>query len=449
MPQAFEVNFDGIVGPTHNYAGLSYGNVASQKHGLSVSHPKEAALQGLAKMKFLHDLGVRQAVLPPPPRPDVATLRRLGFIGSDAEVLNQAHRQSPRLLAAVYSASAMWAANAAMVSPSADCQDGRVHFTPANLITQFHRSIEPPMTAAMLRAIFPEGEAFAHHDPLPAADAFADEGAANHMRLCASHGEAGLEIFVYGRSAFSGTHSPARFPARQTLEACQAIARRHQLPPERTIFIQQNPEAVDAGVFHNDVVAVSNENVLLFHAAAYENSSAVAEEIRRKFAAINGPEPFIITAEAKELSLAEAVESYVFNSQLVTLADGAMVLIAPMECRENSRVQAFLQRVLESNNPINAVHYLDVRQSMKNGGGPACLRLRVVMTEDQLQLVRPRIMLNDNLYAKLVDWVKRYYRQTLRTDDLIDPLLAVESRNAHAALLPLINLHGQPTDQMQ
>ena len=26
---AYEVNFDGLVGPTHNYAGLSYGNVAS------------------------------------------------------------------------------------------------------------------------------------------------------------------------------------------------------------------------------------------------------------------------------------------------------------------------------------------------------------------------------------------------------------------------------------
>src|SRR4051794_41421658 len=87
MSNALEVNFDGIVGPTHNYAGLSFGNVASQAHGGSVSHPREAALQGLAKMKFLHDLGVRQAVLPPQPRPDLGTLRRLGFGGSDADLL--------------------------------------------------------------------------------------------------------------------------------------------------------------------------------------------------------------------------------------------------------------------------------------------------------------------------------------------------------------------------
>src|SRR4051794_30494682 len=215
MSTAFEVNFDGIVGPTHNYAGLSFGNVASQTHGGSVSHPREAALQGLAKMKFLHDLGVRQAVLPPQPRPDLATLRRLGFGGSDTEILWRASREDPRLLAAVYSSSAMWAANAATVSPSADTEDGRVHFTPANLITQLHRSIEPPFTAAMLRKIFPEGEAFAHHDPLPATDQFADEGAANHMRLGRSHGERGSEAFVYGRSAVDPSR-PSKYPARQT-----------------------------------------------------------------------------------------------------------------------------------------------------------------------------------------------------------------------------------------
>src|SRR4029077_2346121 len=106
-----------------------------------------------------------------------------------AGVLREAERKDPRLLVAAYSASAMWAANAATVSPSADTADGRVHFTPANLPTQLHRSIEPPVTSAVLRQIFPEGEYFAHHDPLPASEEFADEGAANHMRLAPSHGE--------------------------------------------------------------------------------------------------------------------------------------------------------------------------------------------------------------------------------------------------------------------
>src|SRR3954449_10665729 len=96
-----EVNFDGIVGPTHNYAGLSFGNVASMSHRRAVSSPKQAALQGLAKMKFLHGLGVMQAVLPPHERPHLPTLRRLGFTGDDADILAKVVREDPTLLAAV------------------------------------------------------------------------------------------------------------------------------------------------------------------------------------------------------------------------------------------------------------------------------------------------------------------------------------------------------------
>src|SRR3954454_7944681 len=170
MPdRAVEVNFDGLVGPTHNYAGLSQGNLASQRSKHRVSNPRAAALEGLAKMKLLASLGVRQAVLPPHERPDVGALRLLGFGGSDADVLWKARQQDPALLAGCCSASAMWAANAATVSPSADTTDGRVHFTPANLVSQVHRSLEAPTTSTILRAIFPDPDHFAHHPPLPAA----------------------------------------------------------------------------------------------------------------------------------------------------------------------------------------------------------------------------------------------------------------------------------------
>jgi succinylarginine dihydrolase len=210
---AIEINFDGLVGPTHNYAGLSYGNLASQKNLNDPSHPLQAALQGLEKMRFLHDLGIVQAVLPPQDRPDVAVLRRLGFSGSDADVLATAAKENPALLASCTSASAMWAANAATVSPSSDTADGRVHFTPANLITQFHRSLEGSQTAATLRAIFADDACFAHHPPLPAAMHFSDEGAANHMRLGLAHGHRCAEVFIFGRSAYSrDAAAPARFP---------------------------------------------------------------------------------------------------------------------------------------------------------------------------------------------------------------------------------------------
>ena len=437
---AYEVNFDGIVGPTHNYAGLSYGNLASQKHGLTVSSPRRAALQGLAKMKFLADLGLKQAVLPPQQRPDLVTLRRAGFGGSDADVIRAAHREDPRLLAACYSASSMWAANAATVSPGADTRDGRVHFTPANLVTQFHRSIEARATAATLKGIFGAESLFAHHDPLPDGSYFADEGAANHTRLCAAYDGPGVEIFVYGRSA-SGGPTPGSFPARQTREASAAIARLHGLAPARTIFARQSPAAIDAGVFHNDVVAVGNQNVLFYHAAAFADSTHVIDEIRRGFEATCGTQLFLIEVSEEQVPLAEAVQTYLFNSQLVTLPDGTMSLIAPIECERNPRTSAYVKHLLSSGTPIRSAHFLDVRQSMNNGGGPACLRLRVVLTQDQLSRMHQGIVLTSSLYQRLIAWVERHYREVLHPKDLADPKLAEESR---AAIVELGDILGLP-----
>src|SRR5215208_7111991 len=264
-----EINFDGLVGPTHNYAALAVGNLASAAHGMTVSNPKDAALQGLAKMKFMMDLGVKQGVLPPHERPHIPALRRLGFEGTDKDILEKSQKEAPLLLRACCSSSAMWAANAAVVSPGADTADGKVHFTAANLSMQLHRSIEADFTSRILRKWFPDDRYFAHHEPLYCNMQLSDEGAANHMRLAASHEENGIEVFVYGRKAMAPGVSPAKFPARQTFEASDAIARLHQLSPARTFFIQQSPAAIDAGAFHNDVVAVSNENVLFYHASAY------------------------------------------------------------------------------------------------------------------------------------------------------------------------------------
>lgn len=443
MSAVDEVNFDGIVGPTHNYAGLSYGNLASQQHGQSVSSPKQAALQGLAKMKYLADLGLKQAVLPPQHRPDLATLRRAGFAGSDAQVIRAAAREDARLLAACSSASSMWAANAATVTPAADASDGRVHFTAADLVTQFHRSIEPVRTAAVLRAIFADESLFAHHEPLPASAYFADEGAANHVRLCDAYDASGVEIFVYGRSA-TGGQEPGTFPARQTREASAAIARLHGLDPNRTVFVRQSPAAIDAGVFHNDVVAVGNQNVLFYHASAFADSPAAIEQIRQAFQAACRRELFLIEVGEDQVPLAEAVRTYLFNSQLVTLPDGTMSLIAPVECETNPRTRDYVRQLICSGTPIRSAHSLDVRQSMNNGGGPACLRLRVVLTESQLARINANVMLSEELYRTLVAWVERHYRDELRPQDLADPALAEESRRALEELEAILQLRPPP-----
>jgi succinylarginine dihydrolase len=424
---AHEVNFDGLVGPTHNYAGLSYGNIASTTHKATVSHPREAALQGLAKMKFLASLGVKQAILPPQERPHLPTLRRLGFTGTDAQVLEKAHRENPALLAACCSSSSMWTANAATVSPSADTADRRVHFTPANLISQFHRSIEPATTARILQAIFADDSVFAHHPPLPSALHFSDEGAANHMRLCRAYDEPGIEIFVYGRRAFDpAAPAPTKFPARQTREACAAIARNHLLDPARVLFVQQNPQAIDAGAFHNDVVAVANQNLLLHHADA--------------FAAPLELPAGVVSLPAMNLSFEETVASYVFNSQLVTLPDGSMALIAPVECQAFPNVQEYIGSIASDQGPIRSVYYVDVRQSMQNGGGPACLRLRVVLTEQELARAHPGVFFTDALHARLAQWIERHYRETIEPRDLVDPKLLAECRAALDELTQILAL---------
>jgi len=441
-----EVNFDGLVGPTHNYAGLSHGNVASASHRGARSHPRAAALQGLEKMRMLAALGLPQAVLPPHERPNVAALRALGFTGrDDAAILRSAQRTTPELLAACSSASAMWVANAATVTPSRDAPDGRVHLTPANLVAKFHRSIEPPQTTRTLRAIFRDDRFFAIHAPLPACPALGDEGAANHTRLAPAHGRRGLHFFVYGHTSLPSRLAlggPRRYPSRQSLEASQAVCRRHRLAENAVVFARQNPAAIDAGVFHNDVIAVGNENFFLYHEDAFVDTPRVIRELRRRYASLHrGAELSACCVPRARVSLKDAVQSYLFNAQVVTVSPGRMVLIAPTACEENVRVKAWLDdAIARGKTPLREVRTLDLRQSMGNGGGPACLRLRVVLTAAERSALPPRIFLTDTVHTALVAWVNRHYRETLAAAELADPHLLEESRAALDALTRLLGL---------
>ena len=435
-----EVNFDGLVGPTHNYGGLSYGNVASQSNSQQGSNPREAARQGLAKMKALMEMGFTQGVLAPQERPDVAALRRLGFAGSDAEVIAQAARDAMPLLVASCSASSMWVANAATVSPSADTADGRVHFTAANLNCKYHRSIEHPTTSRVLRSMFADETYFAHHDALPAVAQFGDEGAANHTRLCRDYGEAGVEFFVYGRSAFDARlPAPQKYPARQTLEASQAVARLHGLSEEGVVFAQQNPAVIDQGVFHNDVIAVGNGELLFHHQDAFLDSDGVLAQLQAKLAARGGQLQSICVPRT-EVSVDDAVRTYLFNSQLLSRADGTMLLVVPEECRANPRVWTYLERLTARDAGIAEVKVFDLKQSMRNGGGPACLRLRVALKPDELAAVNPGVILTPALYETLNDWVERHYRDRLVEADMADPQLLIECRTALDELTQILKL---------
>jgi succinylarginine dihydrolase len=433
---AVEANADGLIGPTHSYAGLSPGNLASSLNRGEASNPRAAVLQGLQKMRLLADLGLPQFVLPPQERPDIPFLRSLGFTGSDAAVLESAWRNAPAFAAAACSASAMWAANAATVTPSADAADGRVHFTPANLNTNLHRSLEYRQTQRSLQALFPDPQRFAVHDALPAVGHLADEGAANHVRLCADHGAPGVNLMVWGRGAFEAWDGA--FPARQTREASEAIMRRHAA--SGAVLARQGRAAIAGGTFHNDVVCVGALDTLFFHDLAFEDVDTTRDAIRR---AARGFEPIFVEVSSADLPLGDAITSYLFNSMLIQVpGEDRLSLICPVETQENPRAAAVVEGLIASNGPIGAVRYVDVRQSMRNGGGPACLRLRVVLTGTELAAANPAMRMNATLHDRLADWGSRRYRDSLIAADLADPALLVETREALDELTQILDLGG-------
>ena len=408
-----EINFDGIVGPSHNYAGLSLGNLAATRNAGATSYPRAAALQGIAKMKANMAMGLAQGFLLPLPRPDTDWLDALA---ADDDT-------DPALVAGAWSASSMWTANAATVSPAPDTADGRCHLTVANLVTMPHRSHEWRDTLAQLRLAFADSAHFAVHDPVP--PCFGDEGAANHMRFAGSHGEPGVEVFVYGRPG-------GRFPARQHEQASRIVARRHGLDAERVLFVEQNPAAIEAGAFHNDVVAVANESVLFTHQEAFAEPAIAYEAMQSLCPALQ-----VVEVPADRVSLEDAITSYLFNAQLLTPPSGEMTLVVPEECRDNARVWNWLQDMLAGNGPIRHVNVVDVRQSMANGGGPACLRLRVVADP---ATVDPRFMLDEAKAERLESVVAQHWPESIDPHQVGTAALARQVRTARGKLLETLGI---------
>lgn len=417
MSKLSEINFDGIIGPSHNYAGLSFGNLASSKNAGGVSQPRAAALQGIEKMRANLRLGLAQGFFMPQDRPNNEWLQSMATDWDNA---------SPAMRACAFSASSMWAANAATVSPAPDTADGKCHLLVANLMTMPHRSHEWTGTLRQIKVAFAH-DAFCVHTP--ALVPFGDEGAANHMRLCAGHSSAGVEVLVYGISG-------GAFPARQHYEASQYVARRNQVT--NALFVQQSDEAIAAGAFHNDVVAVANENVLFAHEHAFAEKHDFYAQLRAKL-----PETEIIEVPAASVSLADAIQSYLFNAQLVTLPNGEglnnkqMALILPTEAQENPRVWGWLTSMVAGNGPIRKLIPVDVRQSMANGGGPACLRLRVVCDP---ATVDPRFIADEAKLDMIAKIIEAYWPNHIDPADLADPNLVAQVRTARGALLKACGL---------
>ncbi|HET9959609.1 MAG TPA: N-succinylarginine dihydrolase [Polyangiaceae bacterium] len=428
---AEEYAFDGLIGPTHHHAGLSPGNLQSQSHAGDIGHPRAAALQGLEKLRRVSALGGRKAVFPPQERPYLPVLRRLGFRGSDRDVLEAAYRHDPLLLSAASSASSMWAANAATVAPSSDTSDGRVHFVPANLNSMLHRSFEAPATSRMLQRLFQDEQQFCVHEPLPSQAALADEGAANHTRLTTLQGYA--HVLFWGRAAGVAA-LPQRFPARQTRDASAALARLLRVE-ESALLWQQDPEGIDAGAFHSDVLCVGAGSLLLLHERAVVHPTRFLSELDARL----GPEFKAVLATEQEFPVVDAVASYAFNCELIRIADGYL-LVAPLETQGNTAARNFVESLEARVGKRVQLCFVDVNASMNNGGGPACLRLRVQLTERERATIRARVFYEAGLDAELVHWVGRHYRDRLRIEDLRDPGLLEESRRALDELTGILGL---------
>ena len=412
---SFEVNFDGLVGPTHNYAGLAHGNVHSTNNKSKPSNPREAALQGLDKMKMMHDLGYKQAIIPPQERP---------LINDYDDYCNIAINSS---------ASSMWVANSSTVVPSTDSKNGKLNLLTANLNFTHHRRIESPQTYITLNKIFNDTSKFLIHPPIDSDGTLDDEGAANHTRFCNSHEEEGLHFFVYGRSSNSSEETPSKYPARQTLEASKKVVENMQI--KNAVFAQQSVESIDAGVFHHDVIGVGNKNLYFYHEKALANETETITKLQDSF---NGKLNLLRITES-EIPLDVAVETYLFNSQLVECKDGHM-LIAPIRCRRNPLVCKYLQSIIGRNNPIKKVRYVNLEQSLYNGGGPACLRLRVTMTESEFSALHPGIIFTDKLHLQLRKWVKQYYVGNLIYEDLFIPSYIKRCKDALSELTDILDL---------
>lgn len=421
--QAYEVNFDSLIGMTHL--------------PLETSNPRLAAMQGLNKAKLLASLGIKQAFFPPQERPHLPTLNRIGFEGTTRDILSSAKKTWPWILPLVsYSPKA---ANAATISPSIDSADSHLHFTPANLASHFHRSMEAETMGRILRAIFPNPIYFAPHKPLPSEELFFDLGAANHTRFCKSYGSPGVQLFTYGKVSYDPERDfpkPKKQPACQTKEASETCARLHRLYPGHSLFACQNPSSIDEGVFQNDLVAMGNQNLLLIHEKALWKQNEILELLKQTVSNICNTELIVIEVKEAEIPLKIALSTYFFNSQLITLNDGTMNLIAQEQCKESDPIQQFLKNLFTDNsNPITGVHYVDLSEE-----GPASLRLRIVLNETELAETNPAVFFSEKLYQELSSHIQRYYPERLTLSDLSNPDLYQRSCESLDAISKILNL---------
>ncbi|SEI00219.1 succinylarginine dihydrolase [Rheinheimera pacifica] len=403
-----QLNISELPGPTFMYSGLSKDNVASVQNKHLVANPLKFAQLSLQRMRLLLDEGVPQVIFPPHRRPDMQALEVCGFTGDMSHMISSADKFSNGYLESLLAASSVWTANAATVTPSADSEDGKVHITTANLNSHYHRSIEASQTHAKLARLFSDDKFFCLHQALPGHSRFSDEGAANHMRFHVEAENRGLNVFVYSNDP----DNPEFVQGRQTLWASKAICQLHALPDSKVLLQKQSKEAISRGIFHNDIISMNSHDLLVFHQQAYEDHESLIEKLMAQGICC-------VEIKAEEFSLEHALKTYFFNSEFISGKDGGLVLVMSKSCQHDAKVQVQLDRIQTAYSKEIKTMYVDLDDSLRNGGGPACLRLRVQLNQEQFSAIPSQFLLTQNKLEALQEVVTRFYRESLSYEDVL------------------------------
>jgi succinylarginine dihydrolase len=172
--------------------------------------------------------------------------------------------------------------------------------------------------------------------------------------------------------------------------------------------------------------------VLFAHEKAFADRDRVASECERLF-----PDVQLVEVPASEVPVADAVSSYLFNAQLVSPPDGETTLIVPSEARETASVWSWLQRHVAGNGPIRNLVVVDVRQSLANGGGPACLRLRVAADP---ATVDPRFLVDEAKLDRIAAVIEQSWPAEIHSSELQDPKVVAAIESARASLYDSLDL---------
>ena len=368
-----QVFIDTIPGPTNHFGGHAVGNIASMNSKNNILNPQKAALEWLEKVKKVAMIGGNQFVLPPQRRP--LTHKKKTLTQSDI------------------SSSFIWMANAGLFIPRIDTQLENNQFIPANMKQSEHRNIEHPFHQYWLKKILKYSKCNFHK----ILD-INDEGSANSIRLWHKKNQCGVNIFVYGKPN-------ARYPIRQSKSSCEKII--NITKPRHYILLEQTKEAIDAGVFHNDVIAFGFKNTIICHEKAFSNQKQELKKLKKIFTnSLNAPLNIVEIAN-NSLSLNAAVKTYLFNSQVIEI-NNKFELICPIEVKENPNSYKITEKWV-TNGLFNKVHFVNIKSSLKNGGGPACLRLCLYLNDNEVKKIPTKFKLDKTKYKKISKIILEHY----------------------------------------